>query len=96
MRYNVIILVEAIMSLALHILTNELGIKPSSYVEAIEELSKRIGVKCVEDLKALVRLRNLLIHRYCIIDDKKVYKSVKENFKCVEELVKIVEEEYGG
>ncbi|MCD6443554.1 DUF86 domain-containing protein [Candidatus Bathyarchaeota archaeon] len=39
-------------------------------------------------------LRNLLVHRYWTIDDGKVYENIKSDFKCVEELLKKVEEEF--
>jgi Protein of unknown function DUF86. len=32
---------------------------------------------------ALIRLRNLLVHRYWVIDDERVYWSVRNNFKCI-------------
>jgi len=40
-------------------------------------------------------LRNILVHRYWTVDDVKVYDFVKGNFKCVEQLIKGVEERYG-
>ncbi|MBO3809956.1 MAG: DUF86 domain-containing protein [Candidatus Brockarchaeota archaeon] len=39
------------------------------------------------ELESLVGLRNLLVHRYWIVEDEKVYEALKNNFKCVEELV---------
>jgi len=95
MRYNVVILVEAVVSLATHILVEEFGYKPRSYVEAVEQLSLRLGVGCSEELKALVRLRNLLVHRYWAIDDGKVYDSIKRDFDCVRELIEVVRRRYG-
>lgn len=43
----------------------------------------------------MFKLRNLLVHRYWVIDDRKVMSSVRENFKCVERFLKWVEERYG-
>jgi uncharacterized protein YutE (UPF0331/DUF86 family) len=31
----------------------------------------------------LIRLRNLLVHRYWIIDDRKIYEDVRKDFKNV-------------
>ncbi|WP_222702305.1 HepT-like ribonuclease domain-containing protein [Staphylothermus hellenicus] len=46
--------------------------------------------------KDLVRLRNLLVHRYWVIDDKRVYEDVRNNFRCVEELLDRIGDRYGG
>jgi len=37
----------------------------------------------------------LLVHRYWVVDDFRVYSSVRENFKCVEEFSNTVKERYG-
>ncbi len=36
----------------------------------------------------------MLVHRYWVVDDFRVYSAVKENFKCVEEFAKSVEDRY--
>ena len=38
-----------------------------------------IDEACLRDIVALIRLRNLLVHRYWVIDER-VYWSVKNNF----------------
>jgi uncharacterized protein YutE (UPF0331/DUF86 family) len=38
-------------------------------------------------VESLVGLRNLLIHRYWGVEDRRVYQSLKANFKCVEEFL---------
>jgi len=83
MRYNVIVLVEALVSLCAHIAVEAMGITPRTYRDAV-----RLGVKCVKDLEALVSPRNILIHRYWTVSDERV----RSDFRCVEELIsKIVE-----
>ncbi len=91
MRYNLIVLVEALASLCLHIAIELYGLRPRSYAECFREVSPRLSVKCTSDLESLSRLRNLLVHRYWAVKDDIVYKNVKENFKCVEEFVRCVE-----
>ncbi|MGB9672310.1 MAG: HepT-like ribonuclease domain-containing protein, partial [Candidatus Norongarragalinales archaeon] len=39
---------------------------------------------CAKDLTALVRLRNLLVHRYWVINDDQIYNAIKSNFRAVE------------
>ena len=95
-RYNIIVLVEALVSLCTHIAINDYGVTPRSYREAVVFVSERLGVKCVSDLEALVALRNLLVHRYWVIDDRKIYENIKGDFNCVEELLRKIVEKYAG
>ena len=97
MRYNIIVLVEALVSLAIHVLREEQSYRPTGYTDAVERLSAMLGLDagCVSALKALVRLRNLLVHRYWNIDDKLVYENIKRDFRCVETLLERVYGRYG-
>jgi len=38
----------------------------------------------------IIKLRNLLVHRYWVIDDKIIYDAIKKDFKYVEEFIKRV------
>jgi len=51
-------------------------------------LRERMGVTCLSDLESLIGLRNLLIHRYWVVE---VYKAAKANFRCALELAGKVE-----
>jgi uncharacterized protein YutE (UPF0331/DUF86 family) len=35
----------------------------------------------------MVGLRNILMHCYWLVDDEKIYEAVKDDFKCVRELI---------
>ena len=94
MRYQIIVLAEAIGSICIHISLEDLGYEPESYSDCIAYLRDKGIVGCAEELIKIVRMRNLLVHRYWDIDDLRVYSSVKENFKCVGEFLKTVEEQY--
>ena len=96
MRYNVIVLVEALASIAVHLSVEWLGHTPRSYSEAIMLVAEALGVECVEDLVALVRLRNLLVHRYWVIDDSRIVDSVRRDFRCVEEFINAVSGRFLG
>ena len=37
--------------------------------------------KAYHDLLNLVKLRNLLVHRYWVIDDRRIYESIRKDFK---------------
>ena len=90
-RYNIIVLVESLVSLCVHLASESFGVRPSSYREAVRVVAERVGMRNVSDLELLVGLRNLLVHRYWSVDDGKVYQSLKANFKCVEEFLGKVE-----
>ena len=94
-RYQIIVLAEAIGSICLHIAIEDLGYEPKSYTECFAYMGSKNIVKYVDELIKIVRLRNLLVHKYWIIDDLKVYTSIKRNFDCIEELLKAVENKYG-
>jgi uncharacterized protein YutE (UPF0331/DUF86 family) len=87
MKYNVIVLVEALASICLHIAVDHFGLRPKSYTECFREVSRRLGVECYRDLEALARLRNLLVHRYRVVKDDIVYNNVKTDFRCVNEFI---------
>jgi uncharacterized protein YutE (UPF0331/DUF86 family) len=90
MRYNIIVLVEALASICLHIAVEHFGLRPRSYTECFRDVSQRLGVACYRDLEALARLRNFLVHRYWAIRDDIVYSNVKTNFRCVNEFIEKV------
>ncbi|MGQ4834727.1 MAG: HepT-like ribonuclease domain-containing protein [Candidatus Asgardarchaeia archaeon] len=74
----------------MHIAKEKYNFAPQSYVDAVRFVAERLGLTCVDDLVALVRLRNIVIHRYWIVDDYKIYISVKNNFKCIAKLVEAI------
>ena len=95
MRYNIIVLVEALVALSIHIARNMYNYKPRSYVDAIRYVGGKIGFSHLDDLVALIRLRNILIHRYWNVDDRKIYDSIKQDFKCVEEFLDAIKKLIG-
>jgi len=38
----------------------------------------------------IIKLRNLLVHRYWVIGDKVIYDAIKKDFRYVEEFIKRV------
>ena len=95
MRYHVVVLTEALGGLCLHIAMEDLGCEPVSYAECFKLLESRGVAERAEELVRMVRLRNLLVHRYWSIEDAKVYEAVKRDFRCVEDLIGRVERKYG-
>lgn len=95
MRYQIIVLAEAIGNICIHISLEDLGYEPESYSDCLTYLRDKRVIRSGEDLIKIIKMRNLLVHRYWEVDDFKVHSSVKENFRCVEEFLKTVEDRYG-
>ena len=95
MRYHVIVLAEAIGSICLHIAIEDFGYRAESYGDCLKYLGERKLIRCVEDLTAIMRMRNLLVHRYWLADDSIIYTSIRKNFGCVSEFLRVVGERYG-
>lgn len=72
----------------MHIAVEAYGRTPESYRDAVRIVAERMGVTCLSDLESLIGLRNLLIHRYWVVE---VYKAAKANFRCALELAGKVE-----
>ena len=89
LRYLVIQLVEASASICVRILSSFYN----EVAEGFPQCFARLGAKGVlpEDLASRLasaaRLRNLLVHRYWVISDERVYESVKNGLRDFEEFV---------
>lgn len=93
-RYHIIVLAEALGNICIHIATEDFKREPQSYSECFKIMKEKGICKCTKDLIAIIRLRNLLTHRYWIIDDAQVYDSIKRDFKCVDKFLRSVREKY--
>jgi len=94
-RYQIVVLAEAIGSICLHICMEDLNYESRSYGDCFMKLKSAGIISCAEDLAKIVGLRNLLVHRYCTIDDSEVYGAVKDDLDCVEALLRAVRDRYG-
>ena len=93
-RYNIIVIAEALAALAIHTARRLCGEEPETTLHALSILRRRgllTELEC-EDLARLIRLQNLLVHRYWTIDDERIYASVKSNFESVKNFLKRLRE----
>ena len=94
LRYLLIEAVEAMANICNHILTRLKGQVPKGYPDCFEKLSdagiitKELGNK----LRKVASLRNIIIHKYWEIDDRKVFNSAKVNINDFEEFLKQINE----
>jgi uncharacterized protein YutE (UPF0331/DUF86 family) len=90
LRYLLIEAVEAMANICNHILARMTGQVPKGYPDCFEKLSeaKIITSELGEKLRKAASLRNIIIHKYWEIDDRKVFKSARENIGDFEEFLR--------
>jgi len=94
LRYLLIEAVEAMANICNHFLTRMAGQVPKGYPDCFEKLSEAgiITKELGEKLKKLASLRNILIHKYWEIDDRKIFRSAKENIGDFEQFLRQINE----
>jgi len=90
-KYEIIVSVEAIVNILSHLLVKTKGVTPQGYADSIIKAKEHhlLSEELSQKLLSLVRLRNLLVHRYWDIDDELFLKNAKEN---KEDFIKFIEE----
>lgn len=80
LRYAIIEIAETSTTIGLHILRGDFGVeRVEGYTQVFDGLveygviSRDVG----EGMKRLVRLRNLIVHRYWEVDDARIYKEAR-------------------
>ena len=78
------------MALSYHIVRNVYGLEPATPAQSLRVLADRglIRDEELDELVKLIRLRNLLVHRYWVIDDKRIYENIRRNFNAVKSFVR--------
>ena len=78
-KYILIELAEAMSNTIQHILAKEKGIAVSGYIDAVAKAYEQgiISQDLFQRLKPFFDFRNSLIHRYWIIDDKRLIGNIK-------------------
>lgn len=81
LRHLILIIAETAASIALHILAEDFGEMAESYSEAFERLPLHGILKpgTAAEMAALARLRNLVVHRYWLVDDPKIYREARDS-----------------
>jgi len=89
LKYLLIEAVEAIADICQHLLAKAKGIVCEGYVDCIVKAGETgiIAVSLAQRLRKLADLRNILIHRYWVVDDKKIYTQTVDNKKYLREFV---------
>ena len=81
LRYCIVMITESLADLAVAILEKDFNESIETYREAFIKLAEKniINAEIMQSMVKLISLRNIIVHRYWVIDDLKIYKSAKEN-----------------
>lgn len=98
MRYLVIQAVESASSICLHILVGSFDERAEGFPECFARLAVKgvIPEALALRMSSAARLRNLLVHRYCVISDEKVYESVGEGLEDFKVFIRHIREFLSG
>jgi len=82
--------IEATGSICLHLVVKKLKKGVERFGECFEELEKGgiINSALYRELKSMIDFRNMLVHRYGEVDDKKVLKYTREDLGDFEKFIK--------
>jgi len=92
LRYSIVLIVESLADIAVAILEKDFNEIVESYRDVIMKLRDKglLGRRVAESIARLVSLRNLIVHRYRVVDDLKIYESAKNSG--VESIERFIEE----
>ena len=93
-KYNFVKVIEAIIDISNHIIARrKLGI-PKTFSDTFEILGKSglISKDETESYKRMAKFRNRLVHFYQEVDDKEVYRILRNNLEDLERFVDFVKE----
>lgn len=80
-KYNLIVAIEGAIDICNHIVARAGGRAPCDYADCFTILAELniFPVEFVERLKKMAKFRNLLVHLYWQVDNKKVYDILKKD-----------------
>lgn len=92
-KHSLLEIVEACIDIANYIISAKGFRRAEEYSEMFEVLKEEgiMGEDLATRLEGMARFRNLLVHRYGEIDNRRVLEIVKHNLKDVEEFEKEIE-----
>lgn len=85
--------IEASLDIANHIISSKNWERTETYAEMFERLHKHqiINKNLKDKLSNMAKFRNILVHRYGKIDDKRILKITKNNIKDIEKYIEEIE-----
>jgi uncharacterized protein YutE (UPF0331/DUF86 family) len=92
-KYSLLEIIEACIDIANYIISVKGFRRAEEFSEMFKVLKEEevVEKELATRLEDMARFRNLLVHRYGEIDDKRVLEIVKHNLKDIEEFEKAIE-----
>lgn len=92
-KYSLLEIIEACIDIANYIISVKGFRRAEEFSEMFKVLKEEevIGKELATRLEDMARFRNLLVHRYGEVDDKRVLEIIKHNLKDIEEFEKAIE-----
>ena len=93
-KYNLIVVIEGAIDICNHIVAKAGGRAPNDYADCFAILGE-LGVltdEFVEKLKRMAKFRNLLVHLYWQVDNRKVFSILREDIFDIKKYLQRVEE----
>ena len=93
-KYSLLEIIEACIDIANYIISVKGFRRAEEYSDMFKVLKEEgvIEKELAVKLEDMARLRNLLVHRYGEIDNRRVLEIIKHNLKDIEEFQKEIEE----
>lgn len=91
-KYLLLTAIEDALATANHIIASEGMRAPSDYADAFRSLSESglLPPELATRLEAMARFRNLLVHVYAVVDDRRVHAILREDVGDLRELARVV------
>jgi uncharacterized protein YutE (UPF0331/DUF86 family) len=91
-KYRLIVAAEAALDICNHLVARKGGRSPADYADCMAVMAE-LGI-LDEDLAARLmrtaRFRNLLVHMYAAVDDRRVYRVIRERLGDLEEYLQSI------
>ena len=91
-KYNLIVAIEGAMDICNSIVARAGGRAPKDHADCFEVLRELdlLEAEFVGRLKRMARFRNLLVHLYWKVDDKKIYQILKQDIQDIKDYLKAI------
>jgi uncharacterized protein YutE (UPF0331/DUF86 family) len=88
-KYLLLPAIEDALSAANHVIASQGYRAPTDYADAFRSLreSKVLGAKLADRLEAMARFRNLLIHQYAEVDDRRVHEFLRQDLHDLDDFI---------
>ena len=93
-KYNLIVVIEGAIDICNHIASRMGGRSPQDYADCFAILHE-LGIfsdEFVDKLKRMAKFRNLIVHRYWKVDNKKVFDIICNNIADIKDYLLGIEQ----